>query len=99
MIILFLIDKLPFRAIKGNNLLLAARNLLPVVVMCCWKVKPWSKTTLMYLHWFDYGKSVWLSAVLYLSLLSYLRREKRMDLDFLTLLETVHLASQVDRSL
>ena len=70
MSILFLIDKLLFRAIKGKSLLLAARKFLRVVCMCCLKVSPWSKITPRYLQCFDQGKSVLLSAILYLSLLS-----------------------------
>ena len=34
MSILFLIDKLLFRVIKGNNLRLVSRNLLRAVVIC-----------------------------------------------------------------
>ena len=47
--------------------------------MCCLKVSPWSKITPRYLQCFDQGKSVLLSAILYLSLLSWLKRENRMD--------------------
>ena len=75
MSILYLIDKLLFRPIKGNYLFIAARNLLPVVAMLSWNVWPWSKLPAWYLYWFDHGKSVLLSDILYSSLLSCLRRE------------------------
>ena len=86
--ILFLIDKLLFRAIKGNNLHLAARNLLFVVVIYWWKVRHCSKITPRYLHWSDYGKSASLSALLCLPLLASIKREKGMNSDFLTLIAT-----------
>ena len=58
MSILFLIDKLLFRTTRENDLRLATRNLLSVVMMSCWKAKPWSKMTPWYLQLFDHDNSV-----------------------------------------
>ena len=102
MSILFLIDNLLFRAIKGKSLLLAARKFLRVVCMCCLKVSPWSKITPRYLQCSDQGigpRSVLLSAILYLSLLFCFKREKRMGSVLLTKVVTLHLANQIDSSL
>ena len=99
MSILFFIDKLLFRAIKGNNLFLAARNLLRVVEMCCWKIWPRSNITPKYLYRFDNSKSILFKDILYLSLLSCLKCEKRMDSVLLTLIATLYLANQVESSL
>ena len=99
MSILFLIHKLLFRAKKGKSLLFAARKFLRVVCMCCLKVRPWSKITPRYLQCSDQGKSILLSAILYLSLLSYLKREKRMGSVRLTLTVTLHLTNQVESNL
>ena len=96
MIILFLIDKLPFRGMKGNHLFLTVRYLLSIVVMFCWNVRPWSKISPRYLHWSDYGKSALLSAILHLSLLSSFKREKRMDSVLLMLTVILHLANHIE---
>ena len=78
-IILYLIEKLLIKAIKVYILRLAARNLLRVVAMCCLKMSIWFKITPKYLQWFDHGKLVSLSVILYLCLLSSIKREKSMD--------------------
>ena len=99
MSILFLIDNLLSRAINGQSLLLAARNLLGVMCMCCLKVRSWSKITLWYLQCSDQDKSVLLLRnISYLSLLFYFRSEKWMDSALLTLIAILHLANQVESS-